>query len=83
MIYYKRMLLELFAPYLNDDGVIKRLTMYKNLNHTAEVCCWQWYQNREDLLETIEKDYETNQIIENYANGRTDSLHRKYFKRSC
>lgn len=79
-IYYKRVLLELFAPYLNDDGVIKRLTTYKNLNHTDELCCWQWYQNREDLLETIEKDFETNQIIENYINGRTDSLRRKYFK---
>lgn len=77
-IYYKRVVLELFAPYLNDDGVIKRLTMYENLNHTNEMCCWQWYRNREDSLETIEKDFETNQIIENYMNGRTDSLRCKY-----
>lgn len=68
---------------MNDDGVIKRLTTYKSLDHTNEVCCWQWYQNREDLLETIEKDFETNQIIENYANDRTDSLRRKYLKQSC
>lgn len=77
-IYYKRVLLELFAPYLNDDGVVKRLTMYENLEHTGEICCWQWHCNREDSLKTIEKDFETNQIIENYANGRADSLRCKY-----
>lgn len=76
MIYYKRIVLELFSPYLNDDGVVKRLTIYKNLNYTEKVCCWQWYQNRDDSLETIEKNFQTNQIIENYANGRTDSLKR-------
>ncbi|XP_031633973.1 coiled-coil domain-containing protein lobo [Contarinia nasturtii] len=75
-IYYKRVLLELFAPYLNDNGVIKRLTLYKNLDHTDEITCWQWYCNREDSLESVEKDFETNQIIENYANGRPDSLRR-------
>lgn len=77
-IYYKRIRLELFAPYLNDDGVVKRLTQYKNLNYTDEIACWQWHRNREDSLETIEKDFETNQIIENYATGRSDSLRRKY-----
>lgn len=77
-IYYKRVRLELFAPYLNDDGVVKRLTQYTNLNYTDEIACWQWYRNREDSLETIEKDFETNQIIENYATGRSDSLRRKY-----
>lgn len=77
-IYYKRVLLELFAPYLNDDGVVKRLAMFENLDYTVEICCWQWHRNREDSLETIEKDFETNKIIENYANGRTDSLRCKY-----
>lgn len=77
-IYYKRIVLELFAPYLNDDGVVKRLTMHQNLDYTDKICCWQWHQNRDDSLETIEKDFETNQIIENYAIGRIDSLQRKY-----
>lgn len=66
--------MELYSPYKNDDGVVKRLTIYKNLNYTEKVCCWQWYQNRDDSLETIEKNFQTNQIIENYVNGRTDSL---------
>lgn len=48
--------------------------MYKNLNYTDKVCCWQWHRNRDDSLETIEKNFETNQIVENYANGRCDSL---------
>lgn len=78
-IYYKRVLLELFAPYLHDDGVFKRLTQYKNLNHTDEIVCWQWYRNREDSLEIVEKDFETNRIIENYGSGRSDSLCRKFY----
>lgn len=76
-VYYKRVRLELFAPYLHDDGVVRRLTQYKNLDHTDEIVCWEWFRNREDSLETVEKDFETNQIIENYANGRSDSLRRK------
>lgn len=71
-------MLELYAPYLNDDGVFKRLTQYKNLDYTEEIACWQWHHNREDLLEMIEKDLETNQIIENYAIDRLDYLQRKY-----
>lgn len=70
--------MELFAPYLHDNGVIKRLTQYKNLDHTDEIACWQWYRNREDALELVEKDFETNQIIENYAIGRPDALCREY-----
>lgn len=73
-VYYKRIVLELFSPYLNDDGVVKRLTMYKNLDYTEKVCCWQWHRNRDDLLETIEKNFQTNQIVEKYASGRCDSL---------
>lgn len=80
-IYYKRIVLEWFSPYLNDDGVVKRLTMYKNLNYTEKVCCWQWYRNRDDSLETIEKNFQTNQIVENYASGRCDSL--KCNNKSC
>lgn len=82
-IHYKRVQLELFAPYLHDDGLVKRLTLFKNLNHTDEIACWQWYRNRKDLLETIEKDFETNQIIENYGNGRADSMRCNYMNHSC
>lgn len=76
-IYYKRALLELYAPYSHNDGLVKRLTLYKNLDHTDAIVCWQMYRNRDDSLESMEMDFETNQIIENYASGRSDSLRRK------
>lgn len=74
--------MDLFAPYSNDDGIVKRLTLYKNLDYSDEIAIWQWYQNREDLLETIEKDFERREIIETYCVGRSDSLYRKYFRRT-
>lgn len=38
---------------------------------------WQWYRNRDDLLEIIETDYDARTIFESYDIGRTDSLRRK------
>lgn len=78
-IHYKRALLELFAPYLNNDGVIKRLTVYKNLNYTEATNVWQWFRNRDDSLELMEKDFQSKKIIEKYRNERSDGLTSKHF----
>lgn len=77
-IHYKRALLELFAPYLNNDGVIKRLTVFKNLDYTEETNLWQWFRNRDDSLELMEKDFQTKKIIETYGNERSDGLTSKF-----
>lgn len=73
-IHYKRAIQECFAPYLNNDGIVKRLTLHKNLDYTEETVLWQWYRNRDDLLEMMEKDFETKKMIEIYRDGRSDSL---------
>lgn len=77
-IHYKRALLELFAPYLNNDGVMKRLTVFKNLDYTEQTNLWQWLRNRDDSLELIEKDFQTKKIIETYRNERSDGLTSKF-----
>lgn len=74
--------MDLFAPYSNDNSIVKRLTLYKNLDYTDEIGIWQWYRNREDLLESIEKDFEKKEIIETYSIGRSDSLHRKHYQKT-
>lgn len=70
--------MDLFAPYLNDDGVVKRLTVFHDLDYSDEKISWRWYRNREDLLDSVEKDNVTKQIIENYANYRPDFLRCKF-----
>lgn len=77
--HYKRAILEAFSPYLNVFGLIKQLTLFKELNYTDSTVMWQWYRNRDDLLEIIETDYDARTIFESYGVGRTDSLRRKNF----
>lgn len=75
-IPYKRAIFEAFSPYLNAYGLVKQLTLYKDLDYTEATIMWQWYRNRDDLLEIIETDYEGRIIYESYNTGRMDSLRR-------
>lgn len=70
--------MDLFAPYLNNDGVVRRLTLVENLDYSGEKLSWQWYQHRDDFLEKMENDFETKTIIEIYGNGRSDSISRNF-----
>ncbi|KAM6223368.1 dynein regulatory complex subunit 7 [Rhynchocyon petersi] len=51
VIQYKRAKLEKWAPYLNSNGLVSRLTTYKDLECTDVLEIKEWYQNREDRLE--------------------------------
>lgn len=68
-----------FAPYFNRNGLIKQLTLYETLEYTDELWRWEWYENREDLMEFIVHDFKANKVVEHFAKGRKDFLLRKCF----
>lgn len=73
-IYYKRVIYERFSPFLNKNGLIKRLRRFADLDYTDELKCWEWYQQRKDRLSHIEYDLKANTIAEHFSNGRSDYL---------
>lgn len=73
-IHYKRVIYERFSPFLNKNGLIKRLRQFAGLDYENELMCWEWYQQRKDRLNQIEYDLKEGTIVEYYANGRSDYL---------
>lgn len=50
------------------------MTLYETLNYENPYVRWEWYENREDLLQTIKIDFITKQLEETFVKGRMDSL---------
>jgi len=72
--HYKYVILEKFAPYKNVDGLMKRLTIYKTLDYEHPLHIYEWYENREDFMKTIQHNCFTTEIIEEFDKGRVDCL---------
>lgn len=72
--HYKYAIYEKFAPYRNTDGLMKRLTLYETLEYENPTFKYEWYENRNDLLQTITNDISKNEFEKQYLNGRADSL---------
>lgn len=73
-VCYKHAIYDKYSPYENKDGLSIRLTIYDTLNYEKALLRWEWYENREDLLEMIKINFTTKQIEENFVRGREDSL---------
>ncbi|KAI3357891.1 hypothetical protein L3Q82_016273 [Scortum barcoo] len=70
VIHYRKAKLEQFAPYLNSDGLLTRLTTYKDLDCTAVVMVKEWYHHRKDHLEEREVNKVDNFTVERFKRGR-------------
>ncbi|NXS51480.1 DRC7 protein, partial [Brachypteracias leptosomus] len=74
VILYKKAKLEKWAPYLNGDGLVKRLTVYADLNRTEVVEVREWFKNREDMLDVREVNKETQLTTEYFSPGHLFGL---------
>lgn len=72
--FYKYAIYEKFAPYRNADGLMKRLTLYETLEYENPHTRFEWYENRDDLMRRIKRDYSSTEIVEEFHKGRSDSL---------
>ncbi|KAM6064689.1 dynein regulatory complex subunit 7 isoform 2-T2 [Theristicus caerulescens] len=69
VILYKKAKLEKWAPYLNGNGLVKRLTIYADLDCTKVVEVREWYKNREDMLDMREVNKQTQLTTEYFSPG--------------
>ncbi|XP_069312550.1 dynein regulatory complex subunit 7 [Eulemur rufifrons] len=77
---YKRAKLEKWAPYLNGNGLVCRLTTYKDPECTETVEVKEWYQNREDMLELKHTNKTTGLIIDYFKPGHPQALRVHSYK---
>ncbi|XP_010581391.1 PREDICTED: coiled-coil domain-containing protein lobo homolog [Haliaeetus leucocephalus] len=69
VILYKKAKLEKWAPYLNGNGLVKRLTVYADLDCTEVVEVREWFRNREDMLNMREVNKQTQLTTEYFSPG--------------
>ncbi|KAL4623510.1 dynein regulatory complex subunit 7 [Arapaima gigas] len=74
VIQYRKARLEKFAPYLLNDGLVTRLTTYKDIQCTQPSTVKEWFQNRQDHLEVRELTKADNVTLEQFQPGRSYSL---------
>ncbi|KAM9269024.1 dynein regulatory complex subunit 7-like [Cariama cristata] len=74
VILYKKAKLEKWAPYLNGNGLVKRLTVYADLDCTEVVEVREWFKNREDMLARREVNKQTQLITDYFSPGHLLSL---------
>ncbi|GAA6233809.1 dynein regulatory complex subunit 7 [Lates japonicus] len=68
--HYRKAKLENFASYLRPDGLVIRLTTYKDLDCTEVAMVKEWYQHRNDHLEEREVNKVDNFTTERFSHGR-------------
>ena len=56
--------MELFAPHVNEDGLVNRVTTYSDLERKEPINERCTYRARHDLLAKRNSDFVTKQIVE-------------------
>ncbi|KAM4614463.1 dynein regulatory complex subunit 7 [Discoglossus pictus] len=74
VLQYKKAKLEKWAPYLQPDGQVSRLTEYDDIECTEEVQTQEWFQNRQDMLDKRQKKKRVGLTTEYFSPGRGDAL---------
>ncbi|KFW81186.1 Coiled-coil domain-containing protein lobo, partial [Manacus vitellinus] len=69
VILYKQAKLEKWAPYVNEDGLVERLTVYADLDCTEVVEVTEWFKNREDMLDMRETNKQTQLTTDYFKPG--------------
>ncbi|XP_011794211.1 PREDICTED: coiled-coil domain-containing protein lobo homolog isoform X2 [Colobus angolensis palliatus] len=80
VIQYKRAKLEKWAPYLNSNGLVSRLTTYEDLECTNILEIKEWYQNREDMLELKHINKTTDLKTDYFKHGHPQALRVHSYK---
>ncbi|OPJ78015.1 dynein regulatory complex subunit 7 [Patagioenas fasciata monilis] len=66
---YKKAKLEKWAPYLNENGLVKRLTVYADAECSEVVEVKEWFTNREDMLDLREVNKQTQLTTDYFSPG--------------
>ncbi|CAG4988197.1 unnamed protein product [Parnassius apollo] len=74
VIHYKKVLLEKFSPYSQNDGIVKRIKIFEDYALSVPLLTYEWYKNRVDKMETARIDHVKKDVRETFAIGRNDHL---------
>ncbi|XP_075045545.1 dynein regulatory complex subunit 7 [Mixophyes fleayi] len=74
LLQYKKSRLEKWAPYLQKDGQISRLTLYQDTECSQEVESQDWFENRQDKLTMRQQKKQAGFTMEYFSPGRGDAL---------
>lgn len=74
MTQYKRTLVEEYAPYVCEDGLIQKITRFTDFACTDLETMEEIFENRHDKLTRVVLDARTNLVTEYFAEGREDSM---------
>ncbi|XP_007905243.1 dynein regulatory complex subunit 7 isoform X2 [Callorhinchus milii] len=79
-ILYKNAKLEKFSQYLMPDGVVTRLIEYQDDEYEDPKKVKEWFKNRADYVELIERDLVTGTITEYFRPGRHLAVREHVYK---
>lgn len=71
---YKRTLVEQYAPYVCDDGLVKKITRFTDFACTDVETVEEEFENRHDKLVKRVVDAKTNLETEHFNTGRDDAI---------
>ncbi|NWI85352.1 DRC7 protein, partial [Pitta sordida] len=71
---YMKAKVEKWAPYMNGNGLVERLTIYADFDCTEVVEVTEWFKNREDMLEMREVNKQTELITDYFSPGHLHLL---------
>ncbi|CAH1954875.1 unnamed protein product [Acanthoscelides obtectus] len=79
--YFKRSLLEEFAPYTLDDGLVKKITRFSDFYYTDITTIEDYYENRSDKLYMSIYDNTTGIVTDYFKSGREDGAIKHVYNR--
>ncbi|XP_043255120.1 dynein regulatory complex subunit 7-like [Colletes gigas] len=80
-IFYKKTKVELYAPYIQPNGLIQRITLYDDYDYAIPVQVQEIYANRSDNLVESKKDLTDDSVVDYYDRGRPDHCkEHRYFE---
>jgi len=79
-ILYKHAVMEKYAEYLLPDGMVSRLFVYDDMNHTNLLRTEDRFANRADKCEMIVDDQ--NYLTEHFTDGKTMGLKLHKYRKS-
>ncbi|PSN57290.1 Dynein regulatory complex subunit 7 [Blattella germanica] len=78
-VLYKKTKLEQFAPYVQEDGLVTRITTYDDYDRLEPLWVYEYYSNRVDCLTEIRRNVLEKSILELFRRGREDCLKEHFY----
>mmetsp|Transcript_24783 Transcript_24783/g.72853 ORF Transcript_24783/g.72853 Transcript_24783/m.72853 type:complete len:443 (+) Transcript_24783:251-1579(+) len=77
-VKFHRGVLEVWAPYAREDGLVRRVTVYKDRKRTEAVEVHESFEHRKDKLLSRTRKVRANTVVETFLPGRSDGGLREY-----